>query len=348
MNDFLDPDEIPQFLSTLWPLEQVGPLVLAGINDDDCAIIKLPHQFLVITTDYLNSSPIVLELGIGSFWDLGRLVVASNLSDLCSSGAEPIALMLAIMMKRGSNHDQFMEIIHGVKYELNRWGVPLIGGDSKLGASTSILGIALGSAEAQEKLFLRNRAKPDDLLWVSGNIGSCSAATLGLSKQGMPDNWQSWAKRALLDPQLPLHVSKCIYDAGIGNGGIDISDGLGADLCRLCKSSNVGAVVDVESLPTCEETKYLAHLENIPSWGFAFGSGGDFQFLVTTRSEHKYKANSFGLKLIGEITSEPNVMMRLNGELIPMPQKGHRDAHGMTFAQEVRFLIEEVRNALQR
>ena len=56
----------------------------------------------MITTDYLNSWPIVLELKIGDFYELGKLLVIANLSDLCGTGAKPLCFLSSIMLKRNS------------------------------------------------------------------------------------------------------------------------------------------------------------------------------------------------------------------------------------------------------
>src|SRR5687768_11989743 len=92
----LDPDEMPARLATLFTSENGGIDVLAGVGMDDCAVLRWGNELLVLSTDYLNARPIALELGVGTLWDLGRLVVAANLSDLCGSGAQPVALLIAV------------------------------------------------------------------------------------------------------------------------------------------------------------------------------------------------------------------------------------------------------------
>ncbi|MDO8722132.1 MAG: AIR synthase related protein [Syntrophales bacterium] len=138
---------------------------MTAINDDDCAVMRRGSSLLVVTMDFVNSHPIVMELGIGSWDTLGRLVVAANLSDLCGTGAKPVAMLIGITMPYGSLTEQFKRIIHGIKQETQRHGIPVIGGDTKLGHSFAIVGVAMGSAGSSKNLFLRNGARPGDLLW---------------------------------------------------------------------------------------------------------------------------------------------------------------------------------------
>lgn len=277
---------------------------------------------------------------------LGRLVVASNLSDLCGSGALPVALLVGVTLPHGTAAAEFKDLMRGVKFEADRHGVPVVGGDSKLGKSRALLAVAIGSAQSRKQLFLKNGAKPGDIIWVSGNIGSVAAAVWGYCRAGLPRLWKAWARKALLRPRLPLKASRRISACCLGHGGTDISDGLGADLFELCKASAVGAVVNVEMIPTAPEVKRVARMAGVPAWRFAFASGGDFQFIVTTGKAARKQMNRFGLCEIGVITKHPRLRLRSsNGKQFPFPTKGHRDHCHLTFAGEINALIKSPRKA---
>ena len=335
----LDPDEMPVSLATLFG--SGAGRVLAGVNDDDCAVLKWGDEILVVTTDFLNSRPIVTELGLGGSRELGRLLVAANLSDLCGSGADPRALLVAVTKRRGATEQDFLDLMDGVRLEADRWGVPVVGGDTKLGDADSILGIAIGAAQSEEHLFLKRNAGPGDILWVSGELGSCSAAVAGLSRGGLGQEWEDWARRVIVEPNLPLEKSRALALSGFGRGGTDISDGLGADLQSLCEASRVGAVVEVDQLPLARETVQLGEFLSIDPWRFAFGVGGDFQFLVTSGEQTADRVASLGYHRIGRITADLTCRLHFaNGEFAPLPVSGHRDAHNLPFVQEVEWLIK--------
>lgn len=340
MPNSLDPDEMPGWIARLWPRGRRPRSVLAGVNDDDCAMLKWKGQYLVATTDFLNANPIALELGIGGMWDLGRLVVASNLSDLCGSGALPVALLIGVTLPHGATQADFKALMRGVKLEAGRHGVPVVGGDSKLGKSRALYAVAIGSAQSRKQLFLKNGAKPGDVIWVSGNLGSVAAAVWGYGRADLRGQWKAWARKALLVPRLPLERSRKISAVGLGRGGTDISDGFGADLFEMCKASGVGALVDVECIPTAAQVKRVARIADVPAWRFAFASGGDFQFIVTTGKFAREKMKRFGLREIGEITKDTRLGLRSpNGELTQLPTNGHRDHRRLTFAEEIDTLI---------
>jgi thiamine-monophosphate kinase len=303
MSRSLDPDEMPPWIAGLWPKRRRPRELLAGVNDDDCAVVKWGGRYLVATTDFLNANPIALELKIGSMWDLGRLVVASNLSDLYGSGAVPVALLIGVTLPHGATQTEFKQFMRGVKLEADRQGVPVVGGDSKLGKSRALLGVAIGSAQSRRHLFLKNGARPGDIIWVSGNLGSVAAAVWGYRRADLPRRWKGWARKALLIPRLPRKASRGVSACCLGHGGTDISDGFGADLFELCRASAVGAVVEGEMIPTAPQVKRAASVADVPAWRFAFASGGDFQFIVTTGKTARKQMNRFGFHEVGEITA---------------------------------------------
>lgn len=341
MSRILDPDDAHGWLAKLFSLP-TRDVVLAGVNDDDCAVMQWDDSLLILTTDFLNASPIAVELGIGNFEDLGRLVVASSISDLCGSGADPRALLLGAMLEHGTAETVFQSLMTGAKDAAATWKVDVIGGDTKLGHSRALFCVGIGSAKSRANLFLKNAAKPGDLLWCSGPLGSCAAATLGLSKHKVGERWAAWAKNAILHPEVPLPKSRNLSIRELGHGGIDISDGLGSDIHKLCRASNTGVVIDASRIPVDAHVAEFAAIAGIEPWSFAFGSGGDGQFLVTTEPSVHDEVATLGMHLIGRLTDELKMDLRIGARTVPVPSRGHRDVHGLSFTEEIATLLRQL------
>lgn len=332
---------MPGWLKSIWQRKNFEN-VIAGIDDDDCAVLNLNEEQIVISTDYLNASPIALELGLGSYWDLGRLLVAANLSDLCGSGALPLGFLASIMMKKEeADEESFKQLMKGIIYELDRYNIPLIGGDSKLGKSLTLCGTILGKKEKDSNLFFKNKAKIKDHIWVSGKIGGVGAAIDAIN-MGITQSY-NWAKDKIINPSVPLKRSRQLSKMRVVNGGTDISDGLGADLVNLCASSIVGAEIYVENIPVDDEVRYISNEKKISPWMYSFTIGGDFQFLVTVPPEHDRLLYDLGFYHIGEITSDPECYLIVEKQKFLMPKKGHRDIHSSSFSQEMEFLLDQVK-----
>jgi thiamine-monophosphate kinase len=340
-----DPDEMPFWLFDNFHTGYLKNKVIAGINEDDCAILKIGKEELVVTVDYLNANPITLEMKLGSFWDLGRLLVASNLSDLCGTGALPIAFLASIMLEKAkSTEKDFKQLMSGVKFELDKYHIPLVGGDTKLGNANSLCGIAIGVKEKGTKLFLKNAAKVGHSIWVSGNLGGVSAAIDGLKLNKMGTKWNSWAKKKIISPILPYKKSRYLAKRKIVFGGTDISDGLGADLWSLCLASNIGAIVYADRIPYDKEVGVMAKQRKIDPWAYSLTIGGDFQFLFTSKSSNDSKLKQMGFSKIGETIKEKKAIMVIDEKKYNMPILGHRDKNKKTFNGEIEYLLREIKN----
>src|SRR5258708_38580412 len=101
----------------------------------------------------------------------------------------------------------------------------------------------------------------------------------------MDDAWNRWARDAVIRPHLPLSLSRRIAESHVARGGIDLSDGLAADIGTLCRASGVGARIDVSALPTPEPVVTVAAALDVPAYAFALTIGGDLQFVVTAASK---------------------------------------------------------------
>ena len=348
LNKSIDPDNIPKWLAKIWARKNYTNII-AGINDDDCAIIKLSDtENLIITTDFLNANPISVELGICDTKDLGRLLVASNISDLCGTGAKPLAFLVGVTMEKNDSEEELTNFFEGVKIELDKLSIPLVGGDTKLGKARAFLGTAIGTANSERKLFLKNSAEPDDIIWVSGNLGGISAAVYGVASSILAKDLLEDAHSLILKSEVPLLKSESVAIAKIGNGGTDISDGLGSDLHNMLDSSNVGAEIIAEKIPYNSLVSKVAQIQNIEPWLFSFIIGGDFQFIVTTKTIHRSKMVDFGFIEIGKILGNKERNLIFNNTKYNLPNLGHRDGRKQSFKEEVSNLIGKLNNQIFR
>lgn len=113
MADLLDPDAMPGVLATLFATRHNRPDLVAGVNDDDCAVLRFARPLLVVTTDYVNANPISIEFGLGSVATIGRLAVAANLADLLGTGALPRCFLLSVVMPRDCETGTFRLLADG-------------------------------------------------------------------------------------------------------------------------------------------------------------------------------------------------------------------------------------------
>jgi thiamine-monophosphate kinase len=343
MASSLDPDAKISWLSEALASSLPPPFkMIAGVGDDDCAAIDLDGStILVLTSDYVNAQPIMVTLGLGSFYELGRYLVNSNLADLCGSGAKPLALLISVMWNRDQPSSAFEQFMAGAKATAESAGARIIGGDTKLSSHAAYCAVAVGTAEDPSRLFLKQRARPGYGVWASGRLGSCSAAVYGLQQHFGDPTWREWARSAIADPVLPIQVAQDASALGMTAAGTDLSDGLGADLASLCDASRVGVEIFAQAIPLADGLRELAAQQAVPPHAFAFTVGGDLQFILCADDQYSARLDHLGLARIGTIHADPDhrKLVTADGRVTNMPSIGHRDAHAMTFAEEIGYLL---------
>lgn len=347
IQDGYDPDSLVSLLSTLPVNSEFAQQIIKGIMLDDCCISTEIRGHIVATTDYLNYSPICVELGLGDETTLGRLAVAASVSDLIGTGAIPMFLLAAIALPRTETAYTYLKIMQGVASECVNCGIALAGGDSKISNARSLLTTAVGHVASPELAFTMDGARPGDSIWVSGQLGSCAAAVLAHTKGITNSQLLSWAEQVLCVPALPVARSKKLASKGIVNGGTDISDGVVADLRRVAEASEVSVVLDIRSLPIAQEALEIANALSLNPKALAFPCGGEYQFLVTCPSDKDEHLRELEFTRIGEIREGRGIEMR-NGDrkLVANSEMGHRDFRRRDFAGRIWEICSSVQEAL--
>jgi len=84
-----------------------------------------------------------------------------------------------------------------------------------------------------------------------------------------------------LDPGARLAEAAFLAGGGVASAAMDLSDGLGLDLARLCEASGTGALVLREALPVSREARLWAARAGEDPFDLAAGGGEDYELLFT-------------------------------------------------------------------
>lgn len=213
--------------------------VVLGIGDD-AALLRMPAgRLLVVATDTLNAG--VHFPADTAPADIGWKALAVNLSDLAAMAAEPAWCTLSLSLPDGDPGwvDGFLD---GFLDLAARHRVALVGGDTTRGP-LSVSVTVHGFVEPGHALR-RDAAQVGDDVWISGTLGDAAAAL----EQWRRGTSRDEALRARLDRPTPRIVLGRAL-AGRAHAGIDVSDGLLADLGHVCRASGVAAELDLDALP---------------------------------------------------------------------------------------------------
>lgn len=261
---------------------------LLGVGDDAALIAYNATTDLAISTD-------TLVVGQHFFPDtdptqLGHKALAVNLSDMAAMGAVPRWITLAITLpkdKSQNNLTWLQAFARGFFALADRYQVELIGGNTTSGPlniCVQIIGEVL-----RNKALKRSNAQPNDDIWVSGQLGNAALALAHLKQQLILSN-------DALEICLPaLHTPVARVELGcrlidLAHSAIDISDGLLADLGHILSSSNLAAVIQLESVPHSWVWNHYASHPQALEWLL---SGGDDYELCFTAPEVKREKIQF-------------------------------------------------------
>lgn len=272
--------------------------VRLGIGDD-AAVLEIPVGLqLVAATDTLNAG--VHFPAETSAFDIAYKCLAVNLSDLAAMGATPRWALLSLSLPQ-ADPEWVQSFAAGFKSLAEEHHVSLVGGDTTSGPLSVSL-TALGLIEPGQAMQ-RSAARPGDLIVVSGTIGG-AARVLDLLREE-----HAATERHLLDrPQPRVSLGRVLR--GHANAGIDISDGLLADLGHVLKASGCGARLEVEVLPFDD---ILAGLEDDLRWKYQLSGGDDYELLFTLPPAHRELLDAWSqqldvrLTVIGEIEAEDGI-----------------------------------------
>ncbi len=241
---------------------------------DDCALVDVTNGMdLAVSTDTMVS-------GTHFFPDvnpenLGHKALAVNLSDMAAMGATPHWAMLALTVPN-VNHEWLAAFAKGFFDLAQEYSVDLIGGDTTRGPLTLTVTI-MGEVPAGAALR-RGGAKAGNDIWVSGNVGDAALAVAHRYGRLVLDaaDYHEAVMR-LYEPTPRVSLGQALR--GLANSAIDISDGLLADLTHICRLSNVGATVDLASVPV--SAIGAKHINSDEGRNAILAGGDDYELLFT-------------------------------------------------------------------
>ncbi|WP_062267733.1 thiamine-phosphate kinase [Endozoicomonas arenosclerae] len=288
---------------------------VVGIGDD-CAIISLPND------QQLAQSLDTLVEGVHFPEDcdphlLGCRALAVNLSDLAAMGATPHSFTLGLTLPE-SNSVWLQSFSDGLTELATTHQIGLIGGDTTRGPLT--ISIQVQGTLPKGKALRRNGAKAGDLIYVSGYLGEAAGALPAVLRGEKPENASTSEEQYLLQryyrPSPRVSLGQWLLENG-ASAALDISDGLLGDLGHILKASQVGAELNISSVPVSSELESLLGVEKARE--LALTGGDDYELCFTWPEQKKLQLPDSLLAdnhvtCVGRITPSPGLVDAETGQ----------------------------------
>ena len=294
----------------------VGPAL-----GQDCAVLSLAEDEVFT----LSSDPIT-----GTVTDLGSHCIHITANDLAASGAEPLGVMLTIMLPPTTKESALKKIMQEAESTCAALGMEILGGHTEV---TEVVNQPLISVTGvgkikRDELMLATQMKPGQDIVVSKWIGLEATAILAKEKEEKLRSFfneefintaQRFGEYLSVIPEAKV-AKDCRVSAmhDITEGGI-----LGA-LWEMANGSGVGLEVDLRKIPIRQETIEICELFKvnpylIMSSGAMLMATDDGELLVKA-----LKAADIEATVIGKTNSSKDRIIK-NGEEIRYLDKPQTD-----------------------
>jgi thiamine-monophosphate kinase len=307
---------------------------IKGVGDD-AAVLEYKERAVLVTTDLLLEG-VHFDLTYVPLKHLGYKSAIVNFSDIYAMNGQPKQITVSLGISKRFSVEDLEDFYEGLELACEIYGVDIVGGDT----SASLTGICIsitciGEAE-QNQIVYRNKARINDLICVSGDLGAAYMGLQLLEREktvfaGEKDFTPDFAgKEYLLERQLKPEARKDIIqqlnrNRLLPSSMIDVSDGLSSELLHICKQSGAGCRVYEERIPIDYQTAVMAEQFNMNVTTVALNGGEDYELLFTIPlSLHEQAEQLKGVKIIGHIceASSGARLVARDGTEIPLQAQG--------------------------
>ena len=256
-----------------------------------------------------------------------KKILRSSISDLICKGVTPKFYFISGSgNKKTFTKNNLYKISKSLKSEQNKFKIDLCGGDTTFSSKLSFTITSLGYSN---KIIYRNKAKSNDDIYVTGNLGD---SYLGLKALSNKVKFKNKDKLFFVDkyykPELPLNLTK--YLLKFANSSIDVSDGLIDDLAKMINRQSLSFHLFENKIPVSNKLSNLIKKQRLNKINL-ISNGDDYQVLFTAdikKARIIQKASkTTGIKItkIGKIVSgkDRSLIFDEKGKQIRAKSKGY-------------------------
>lgn len=308
---------------------------LKGVGDD-AAVLDYKNKKVLVTTDLLLEG-IHFDLIYTPLRHLGYKACVVNFSDIYAMNGQPKQIVVSLGVSKRFSVEHLEEIYEGIHLACKNYGVDLVGGDTSASLTGLTISITCMGEGDEDQIVYRNGAKENDLICVTGNLGSAymglqllereKLVFQGQSEDIQPDfSGREYILERQLKPEARADVINLLASKGIKpTSMMDISDGLSSELIHICKQSDVGCKIFEDKIPLHMQATKMAEELSMNIVTAALNGGEDYELLFTASIDDYEKIDQLDdVYIVGHITSKEhgiNLVGR-GGDIIPLKAQG--------------------------
>lgn len=234
-----------------------------GIGEDCAALALAEDEILVMSTDPIT----------GTAKDIGKLAIQITANDLASAGAEPIGVMLTILLPDGTREIALKRIMEQLECACREAKIQILGGHTEVTAVVNqpVVNVA-GVAKAKKgSLVSTAGAKAGMDIVVSKWIGIEGTMIFAKEKEAeLKEHFPADFVDTAIDFDRYLSV---VPEAAVAvRSGVaamhDVTEGgLFGALWEMAEASGVGLEIDLKKIPIRQETVEICEYFDVNPYG---------------------------------------------------------------------------------
>ncbi len=281
---------------------------------DDQAVLALPPGRLAFTTDSFVVDPIFFPGG-----DIGDLAINGTVNDISMCGARPLYLSVAFIIEEGLPFADLHRILLAMEAAADKAGVAVVTGDTKVvnkGSCDKVFINTSGIGLLPDNIQISStNLQSGDRIILSGSIADHGMAIM-TSREGL-----SFQTRIRSDTAALNSLVDCMLQASTEIHAMrdPTRGGAAASLNEWAKSSQIGIVIDEETIPVHPQVRGACEILgidplNVANEGklLAAVPADSAQSVLEAMQKHPYGKEAV---IIGEVVADHKGMVAMNTSL---------------------------------
>ena len=272
----------------------------SSLNLNDDVFFDKKKKLIVSVDTYIEGSHFINfkkpELVI-------KKIIRSSISDLICKGVKPKYYFISGSgNKKTFSKLNLSKIAKSLNQEQKKYNIFLSGGDTVF---SNKLSFTITSIGFDNDIVYRNRAKINDDVYVSGNLGDSYMGLLSLkNKIKLNKSLKKYFINQYYLPNIQIKLVDQIKK--FANTSIDISDGLLTDLDKMINSQKLSYKLDLKKIPISIKLKRIIDLKRLSKIKY-ISNGDDYRILFTASKNKR--------RIVEKISSDYRIKLTQIGSI---------------------------------
>ena len=227
-----------------------------------------------------------------------KKIIRSSISDLIAKGVKPEYYFISGSGNKNKFTKKNLKMISkSLNQEQKKYNLKLSGGDT---TNSNKVSFSITSIGFSKKIIERNKARLNDDIYVTGNIGDSFIGQKVIKNNiKISSKLKKYFVNQFYCPNLPYKIYKEMHT--FANTSMDISDGLVTDMNKLINKQKLSFDIDINKIPISKNLEfYLKRYKKLRTQ-YLF-NGDDYQILFTASQKKRLLIKSVGKRMNQKFT----------------------------------------------